>query len=619
MKFSLRWKMLVLIFILTAIPILSLGIADYLAAVSSLTDSVKDIARSNLEGTGEVADLFLKSVEEAVTMMSKNATVQNSASDFGAVNRMVEIFGAYQQAHVDILNVFMATKYRAYIVEPRIDLPQGFDPTARPWYPVAMAASGIIWTEPYIEEGTGRLVVSAARAVYKPNEAEAIGVTGADVALDSLAQLISAKPVGQEGYLVLLDKKGYVLAHPDPNQLGKLFDSPDVVKALLSNVSGELDYTEAGDERYATYSTIQRTGWKLVALISYDEASVHMQEQLRRSLIMVLLFLFIALAVGVAFCNYFLLKPVSNLVKGAEEIARGNFRAKLETGRGDELGLLAQAFITLQQNLGKLIGEVKVASDTTAQLSQTVFRSSQEISASTEETAATTNEFAGSVQQMSDRVQRIDSDGSAIRQVAENGEGLVSAAMNQMQAIEKSFDGLHKSVDKLGAQSRQIGQITDIIRGIADQTNLLALNAAIEAARAGDQGRGFAVVADEVRGLAEQSGKATEQIAALVKDINSQIAQVMGETNNSIEEVKAGSNSVQVAGETFGEIGKAINGISVRIQEVAAYALQLSVGSEEMAASTEEQAATLQEITKSANDLAKQAGVLMELTEGFQI
>ena len=39
-----------------------------------------------------------------------------------------------------------------------------------------------------------------------------------------------------------------------------------------------------------------------------------------------------------------------------------------------------------------------------------------------------------------------------------------------MGTIEKSFGELQESVEKLGVQSREIGQITNIIRGIANQT-----------------------------------------------------------------------------------------------------------------------------------------------------
>ena len=61
----------------------------------------------------------------------------------------------------------------------------------------------------------------------------------------------------------------------------------------------------------------------------------------------------------VIFSNYVLL-PVSNLVKAAEEIGRGNFRTEVKTGGGDELGLLADTFIKLQKDLGKLIGRLRL-------------------------------------------------------------------------------------------------------------------------------------------------------------------------------------------------------------------------------------------------------------------
>lgn len=63
---------------------------------------------------------------------------------------------------------------------------------------------------------------------------------------------------------------------------------------------------------------------------------------------------------------------------------------------------------------------------------------------------------------------------------------------------------------------RGLGEIVNVIQGIATQTNLLALNAAIEAARAGESGRGFAVVADEVRTLAIRTSEATHQAKSMM-------------------------------------------------------------------------------------------------------
>ncbi len=77
----------------------------------------------------------------------------------------------------------------------------------------------------------------------------------------------------------------------------------------------------------------------------------------------------------------------------------------------------------------------------------------------------------------------------------------------------------HETVSKLGASSREIGDVVKVITSIAEQTNLLALNATIEAARAGEAGKGFAVVAGEVKDLAQATAKATEDISRRIETI----------------------------------------------------------------------------------------------------
>jgi len=617
---SLRWKMLLLVFAVILAPILILGINEYRETRGMITDMLRTTAREALSSGASFADGFLKSVEEAVAMLSRDPNVLSVLEDPEAQQRVLKVLESYVGTHVDVENAFIGTRDKAFYVHPPAPggLPPGFDPTSRPWYTQALAAGGLIWTEPYVDTGSGQLVVTAAMPVRRPGETAALGVVGIDVTLERLAAIISSRKVAESGYLVLMDAKGMVLAHPEPEAVGQPMANSAILPRVLSTGSGEVDYT-GDEEMFVTYTTLERTGWPLGAMVSYREADVYVRRQLGRTVLIGVVFLIAAFAAGSLITNRMLVRPVLQLAATAEKISKGDFTTEVTLQKSDELGLLAEAFRTLQTELGRLIGEVKVASNKTADLSRSVYRSSQEISASTEEMAATTSEFATSVQRTSDNVQSVDEDGTAIRQISAQGEEVIAKAVNQMESIEASFAQLHDSVEQLSVQSSEIGKITDLIRGISDQTNLLALNAAIEAARAGEQGRGFAVVAEEVRSLAEQSAAATEQIANLLREVNAMIAEVRTEANRSITEIKAGSASVKVAGETFARIGQAINNISARIREVASYALELSSGSEEMAAATQQQAATLQEITSSANELAEQASQLMRLTEGFKI
>ncbi len=204
-----------------------------------------------------------------------------------------------------------------------------------------------------------------------------------------------------------------------------------------------------------------------------------------------------------------------------------------------------------------------------------------------------------------------ESAASAARQtleVAGRGQVTVEDTLKGMQRIRQQVSLISSRIKSLGDRSLEISEIVDTISRIGNQTNLLALNAAIEAAGAGEAGLRFAVVADEVKKLAENSARAADRVGTLVRNVQTEIREVVAAMERGTGEVEAGFRTAGEAGQRLDEIAT-ISRTSADFAEEISRATAGQVGGAErvlQAMSTmTELSAQAQEIVGRAEDGAK--------------
>jgi methyl-accepting chemotaxis protein len=290
-------------------------------------------------------------------------------------------------------------------------------------------------------------------------------------------------------------------------------------------------------------------------------------------------------------------RPLAQALAVANTVAAGDLTSRIEVTTHDETGQLLQALKTMNENLARTVGTVRVGTDTIAVAAAEVAAGSHDLSIRTEQQAAALEEAASSMEELT----------ATVRQNADNARqanvmaGLASSVASRGGDVIEQVVG---TMDGINASSNKINDIIGVIDGIAFQTNILA--------RAGEQGRGFAVVAGEVRNLAQRSAAAAREIKGLIQDSSGKVAE--------------GGKLVAQAGQTMREIVDSVRSVTDIMTEISAASLEQTAGIEQinqavtqMDEGTQQNAALVEEAAAAATSMREQAALLAQAVAVFRI
>jgi len=349
----------------------------------------------------------------------------------------------------------------------------------------------------------------------------------------------------------------------------------------------------------------------------------------RNMMLGVVLLAFLLCAAIVAYVNMSMTRPLTAMVQAMKRLAGGDLAIAVPGGgRRDEIGDISEAVTVFKDSMIRaealageqraeqerkekrqqiIEGHIKAFDQSVADSLKTLTSAStemqtnaqsmsmlaQETSQQSTAVAAASEEASANVQTVASATEELSSSVSEIsRQVAES-------ARIAGQAVEDA-GRTNVQVQRLAQAAQKIGDVVKLINDIAGQTNLLALNATIEAARAGEAGKGFAVVASEVKSLATQTAKATEDIAAQVKEIQ-------GATGDSVK-------AIEGIGQTIGRINEITTTIAAAIEEQGAATKEIARNVQQAASGTSDVSSNIAGVNHAAGETGSAATRMLSAT-----
>lgn len=480
------------------------------------------------------------------------------------------------------------------------------------WYRNAREQSteSCLWSDVYRDAISGVNMVTCS-VPYK-TDGKFAGVATTDIRLDNIAAIMQQYGDSTGGYAFVTDRQGQLIYFPgDDSKKFKTFDELAAQSAWLAPVAASLKETHSdqsainsirldNDGQLNTPSQVMLfpmadTGW-VIGLVTPEERITGLAKVMMQDVLEVLLPIMALLLLGSWLVVRRLITRLDETRKALDDIAQGegDLTRRMDVRGADEISAISQAFNLFADKISSMLLTVRNSSSVVAGNTVNLADNNNELSARVTQQAAALEQSASAMEELN----------ATVRQNSENTHQADELAETTAQTASRCGDMMRDVISTMNSVSTSSGrmvEIVSVIDSIAFQTNILALNAAVEAARAGDSGRGFAVVATEVRSLAQRSAQAAQEIKTLIDE--------------SVQNVKTGSNQVHEAGETLADLVMDVLQVRQLMGDIRVAGEEQSKGLAEVTTAVSEMDTTVQQNASLIDDAASRTQILRREAE----
>lgn len=278
--------------------------------------------------------------------------------------KIIDIFSTYRLTHDYVNSVYMGRENGGFVRSHKRSRSTKYDPRLRPWYVLGKQNPGkVMITAPYRSVTSPDVNIGIVTALLDEQDT-VYGVAGIDITLANLTAYMEHVDVGHNGYMMLLDHNGTVLAGREKDTLFKNIRDlyGNELQEIFQTSRGYATFTDQSAEQYFVHYTSPMLDWKLAMVIPVHQVDGEVMGAVTPviwTLFAGLLMLSILTMIGL---QRFVIKPLKKLGAGTDLITRtGQLDHRIELQSGDEIGHLATSFNGMMNTIQQSDADLKAS------------------------------------------------------------------------------------------------------------------------------------------------------------------------------------------------------------------------------------------------------------------
>ncbi|MFQ5658782.1 MAG: SpoIIE family protein phosphatase [Gammaproteobacteria bacterium] len=241
------------------------------------------------------------------------------------------------------------------------------------WFTRPKVLNHAIWTEPYMDEGAGNILMDTYAVPFYSN-GKFRGIAAVDIQLDRLQRQAGIEQLHGQPF-VIVSPSGKFISHPNPDFIMKKtiqgraqqFGTPEykrVSENMLKGKSGVGVISGIGLEGipeqgliWVSYAPIKSTGWSFSTAVPETEMTADIHTQLIRGIIAIIVLMSLII-ICILLVSTHITRPITSLALAVSKLGQGDLSVKAgNIDSGDEIGQLATVFNKMVDELNRHIKE----------------------------------------------------------------------------------------------------------------------------------------------------------------------------------------------------------------------------------------------------------------------